>query len=509
MKGMINDMIYNFIISRFCRRLSLLSNIRTVRSAYCPLFFTINFMLLLVCMGEFISPKEGYCIVYAAEKGAGEAPAAEDSPAAEEADEEQPLDENSDIVVVIDPGHGGENLGGQYEDYTEKDMTLIVANAMKKELDKYEGITVYLTRTGDKDMDLDERCEYAESVGADFLFCLHFNLSEHHTLFGAETWISAYGEQYSRGYAFANIEIGLLEDLGLYSRGIKTRLNDEGEDYYGIIRHSTERNMPCVLIEHCHLDQENDKPFYNHKEKLEAFGRLDAEAVAKYYGLKSDILGKDYRGYEKIDVAIPTHVVSPDKTEPDVCIIELVEQNKKSGDVTLRVSAADYDSGMLYYTYSYDGGVTFSELQKWPDKTRDTFEFTFKVPSGIVPQVMVNAYNGYDLYTTSNALNLASASYDMAIDADEAAGFQSGENDGKDSQSSADALETTGQALSKKDYEEITYHSLKESREQKPVTMVYFIKVCLIGAVLVLAMMWSILIAIKRNKKKRRRRTGK
>jgi N-acetylmuramoyl-L-alanine amidase len=191
------------------------------------------------------------------------------------------------IVIVIDPGHGGENLGGQYEDYTEKEMTMIVANAMKEELEQYEGITVYMTRTGDVDLTLEQRCEYAASVNADFIFCLHFNLSEHHTLFGAETWISAFGEQYSRGYEFATIEMELLQEKGLYSRGIKTRLNDEGIDYYGIIRHATERNIPCALIEHCHLDQENDQPFYDHKEKLEEFGRLDAEAVARYYGLKS------------------------------------------------------------------------------------------------------------------------------------------------------------------------------------------------------------------------------
>ena len=41
------------------------------------------------------------------------------------------------IVIVIDPGHGGENLGAEYDGYTEKDMTLIVAKAMKKELEKY------------------------------------------------------------------------------------------------------------------------------------------------------------------------------------------------------------------------------------------------------------------------------------------------------------------------------------------------------------------------------------
>ncbi|MCM1387057.1 MAG: N-acetylmuramoyl-L-alanine amidase, partial [Bacillus sp. (in: Bacteria)] len=128
----------------------------------------------------------------------------------------EPEVEEQPVIVVIDPGHGGENLGGEYEDYTEKEMTLIVANAMKAELEQYEGIRVYLTRTGDEDLTLDERCEYAASVNADFLFCLHFNMSTYHTLFGAETWISAFGEGYSKGYSFASIEMELLQEMGLY-----------------------------------------------------------------------------------------------------------------------------------------------------------------------------------------------------------------------------------------------------------------------------------------------------
>ena len=58
------------------------------------------------------------------------------------------------VVVVLDPGHGGENLGAEYNGYTEKDMTMIVATAMKEELEKYEGVEVYLTRDVDKDMSL-------------------------------------------------------------------------------------------------------------------------------------------------------------------------------------------------------------------------------------------------------------------------------------------------------------------------------------------------------------------
>lgn len=314
--------------------------------------------------------------------------------------------EERPVRVVIDPGHGGENLGAQYKDYTEKEMTMIVAQAMKEELEQYEGIEVYLTREGDAELSLKGRAEYAAQMDADFLFCLHFNMSEHHTLFGAECWVSAFGENYSKGYSFASAEMELLTEKGLYSRGIKTRLNDKGTDYYGIIRQAVELDVPCVLIEHCHLDQANDQPYYDHGEKLREFGRLDATAVAQYFGLYSETLQKDFRTYQRVEVAVPEGVMRPDETEPEECAIELVEQEAESGDVTIRVTASDAESGMLYYNYSYDGGQHYSELIRWPDRTADSFTVTIEIPLGTAPVLSVNAYNGYDLYTTSNELSL-------------------------------------------------------------------------------------------------------
>lgn len=314
--------------------------------------------------------------------------------------------EERPVRVVIDPGHGGENLGAQYEDYTEKEMTMIVAQAMKEELEQYQGIEVYLTREGDAELSLKERAEYAAQMDTDFLFCLHFNMSEHHTLFGAECWVSAFGENYSKGYSFASAEMELLTEKGLYSRGIKTRLNDKGTDYYGIIRQAVELDVPCVLIEHCHLDQANDQPYYDHGEKLREFGRLDATAVAQYFGLYSETLQKDFRTYQRVEVAVPEGVMRPDETEPEECAIELVEQDAESGDVTIRVTASDAESGMLYYNYSYDGGQHYSELIRWPDRTADSFTVTIEIPLGTAPVLSVNAYNGYDLYTTSNELSL-------------------------------------------------------------------------------------------------------
>lgn len=489
------------------------------------LFFTAV-LILVFMLTEGIGLFKNMTLCAVASEGQLQ-PEADAASAPEPAVAEQSASQEK-IVVVIDPGHGGENLGGEYGDYTEKEMTIIVAQAMKAELEQYEGIEVYLTRTGDVDLDLEERCEFAASVNADFLFCLHFNLSGNHTLFGAETWVSAFGEQYSKGYAFASIEMELLEAMGLYSRGIKTRLNSQGIDYYGIIRHATERNIPCVLIEHCHLDQENDKPFYDHKEKLEAFGKLDAEAVAKYYGLKSESLGKDFSNYQKVSVPVPSQTMKPDTTEPDVCMIELKNQDMENGEVTISVSAADYDSGMLYYDYSYDGGATFSELQRWPDKSKDTFEFTITVPSGMVPQVVVNAYNGYDLYTTSNTLSLPSMSYGSDKEelkdgeslhgeptegqgkgdgSEKDASVNGSDTEGKDKKEGTDAVESSSAGVvSDREYGDARILQSGAGKEPEQMTIGYFLKVCFTCAALVLAMALSMIMILRGRKKKRRRR---
>ena len=41
-------------------------------------------------------------------------------------------DLQGNTVIVIDPGHGGENLGAQVDGYTEKEMTMIVASTKNK-----------------------------------------------------------------------------------------------------------------------------------------------------------------------------------------------------------------------------------------------------------------------------------------------------------------------------------------------------------------------------------------
>jgi N-acetylmuramoyl-L-alanine amidase len=321
--------------------------------------------------------------------------------------ETAPRSDGDPVVIVIDPGHGGDNLGAQQDGLTEKVINLTVAQAMKAELEKYEGVSVFLTReTVEEDLSLAERAEFAAEKEADFLYCLHFNMSEHHNFDGAEVWISAFDRYYADGYAFGEIEMGLLTEKGLFSRGIKTRLNDDGDDYYGIIRESRELGLNCVLIEHCHLDHPRDQVFYQQgEEQLKELGRLDATAVARYFRLSSAELGVDYRDYPVTEVTMPEAAVAPDLSPPEGCELTMDSLDEETGEASFTLTAEDRDSRILYYGFSVDGGLNYDELVPFPEG-ETTVSFTKTLPTGRNLLVCASAYNAYDRATKSKWIEI-------------------------------------------------------------------------------------------------------
>lgn len=322
------------------------------------------------------------------------------------------------VVIVIDPGHGGENLGTIENGFLEKEMTLKTAQAMYEELCLYDNVQVYMTRTVDVDLSLKERAEFAASVNADFLFSLHYNASLNHTWFGSEIWISAMPPYNAYGYQFGYLFLQEMQNLGLHLRGIKTRLNDEKTDYYGVIREATALSVPAVIIEHCHVDEKHDYVLCNSDEELAAMGKADALAVAEYFGLKSTQLGVDYSGENLPQVDKNQKVKSTlwDETTPDICMIE-VKDKKYIGDgqnveVTLNITATDYDTPLIYFDFSQDGGLTYSPLQPWPESNvfdgsyKESFELTLNIPAGQTADIIVRAYNLFDGNTESNKIHL-------------------------------------------------------------------------------------------------------
>ncbi len=312
---------------------------------------------------------------------------------------------NGKYVIVIDPGHGGtgdRNLGAQYNGFSEKELTLQLANVLKAELDKYDNVTVYLTRTKDEVMTLEQRAEFAKNVGADFVFSIHFNASPENNLYGSEVWTSAFGTYYQKGQTFGRLELAELGTLGLYQKDVKTRIGATGKDYYGIIRHCVDRALPCVIIEHCYLDHGYDVQFMKQAGFVEKLAQCDATAIAKYFKLKSSQTGVDYSNISYFNVKKPKGTVYQDTTEPDVCSIKTLAYDPASRNVLVEMTTRDSQSPVIYFSYSYDGGKTFSILQMW-DRTKETQSFNIKIPASVVSsKIICRAYNSYELFRQSN-----------------------------------------------------------------------------------------------------------
>jgi N-acetylmuramoyl-L-alanine amidase len=81
----------------------------------------------------------------------------------------------TDLLVVIDPGHGGEQHGASSPDgKREKDLTLQIARRIAVRL-RRAGARVVLTRNADVSMALAKRAALANSLQADLFISVHLN----------------------------------------------------------------------------------------------------------------------------------------------------------------------------------------------------------------------------------------------------------------------------------------------------------------------------------------------
>lgn len=411
-------------------------------------------------------------------------------------------------VIVIDPGHGGDNRGTIEGNQDEKYMTMTTALAMYEELRKYDNVEVYLTRTEDEKTLIKDRAKFAAGVNADYLFSIHYNASENHELFGSEIWIPLEAPHNCYGYQFGHVFLSAMREQGLFLRGIKTRVNDRGTDYYGIIRESAALGIPAVILEHCHVDEDRDSGFCDSEEDLIRFGKEDATAVAKYLGLKSSLLQVDYSQYElpEIDDRHPVASTLQDTTPPDVCLLEFAGADYGTGILKLNVSAADYDSMLLYYDYSIDGGETYSERFMWPGSDAlsgsydDTFLLELTIPDRTAPSVILRAYNLFDLYTASSPYSsLQIFRYTGASEESEAGSGQNGEKTQKDPSAAADSQ------VSDAEEQSLPAMAGGVDTENRPVSFLTFLEICL-GVVVVLFLILLVSQTIAYRKRRRRRR---
>jgi N-acetylmuramoyl-L-alanine amidase len=81
-----------------------------------------------------------------------------------------------ELVVVIDPGHGGAQPGAMAADGTaEKHLALQLSKALRSELQQVLGAKVFLTREADTELPLAERVAWANQKRPDLFVSIHAN----------------------------------------------------------------------------------------------------------------------------------------------------------------------------------------------------------------------------------------------------------------------------------------------------------------------------------------------
>src|SRR5216117_751131 len=94
-------------------------------------------------------------------------------------------------VVVLDPGHGGQDSGAMCGGVMEKDLTLDVARRVDRLLDS-EGIATLMTRLGDSYVSLADRAAFGNRANESIFISIHFNEDNKPVASGVETYYAAH-----------------------------------------------------------------------------------------------------------------------------------------------------------------------------------------------------------------------------------------------------------------------------------------------------------------------------
>ncbi len=195
------------------------------------------------------------------------------------------------IVIAIDPGHGGDDVGASgYVD--EVDINESTARYLQALLDEDDNYSAVLTREYGEGVTLSSRNRRAEWGLADLFISIHANSSEDGNGHGFECYSATPGSQnYEGSLAFAHLVVDEIAKTGTTIRGedgvrflyydsggekIIKESSDETVYEYTTLTVLAEKEIPAILVEQC---------FVNHTEDIDRLGDEDGceQAAIAYY----------------------------------------------------------------------------------------------------------------------------------------------------------------------------------------------------------------------------------
>lgn len=179
-----------------------------------------------------------------------------------------PVKDPAKKVVVIDPGHGGSDVGATRNGIYEKTITLDVSKKVADML-RNKGYEVVMTRATDKTVSLQERVEISENSNPDLFVSIHVNSSNSETPSGLETH---YYKDNSLELA-KNVHASMLNNINSPNRGLF-------KSKFYVINHTT---APAILVEIGFLSNPSERDQLISEHRKQATAKAIAEGIYEYF----------------------------------------------------------------------------------------------------------------------------------------------------------------------------------------------------------------------------------
>ncbi len=135
-----------------------------------------------------------------------------------------PQVEAPQIIIAIDPGHGGRDPGGVVGDVLEKDVNLAIAKRLAALVEAQPGLKPLLTRSDDVTVKNLDRLRKAEEGGAVLYLSVHTNSYSDPSVHGAETLVDDTRPKDDPSWPLAEaVQKGVTAATGARDRGVRSQ----------------------------------------------------------------------------------------------------------------------------------------------------------------------------------------------------------------------------------------------------------------------------------------------